>query len=78
MRKEKKKKTKDEIKCHSKTCSGVNATLEAVPETCFLTEVAPPHVACCLCRFFFRVWDTLTWKEGIYVKKKKKSVRVAR
>ena len=28
------------------TCSGVKATLEAVPATCFLTVVLPPHTCC--------------------------------
>ena len=43
------------------TCNGVNATLEAVPDTSplLLTVEAPPQ-ACCFCRFFFNVWDTLT------------------
>ena len=30
------------------TCNGVNATLDAVPETCFLTVVLPPQVEFCL------------------------------
>ena len=43
------------------TCIGVKATLEAVPEICFLREVvAPPHVACCFCIFRFSVCDTRT------------------
>ena len=43
------------------TCKGVKATLEAVPDTSplRLTVDAPPH-ACCFCKFFFNVCETLT------------------
>ena len=43
----------------SLTCDGVNATLEAVPETCFLTEVVPPQT-CCFCKFFCKVFEIRT------------------
>jgi hypothetical protein len=36
----------------SNPCRGVNATLDAVPETCFFTVVLPPQTCCCFCRFF--------------------------
>lgn len=39
----------------SRPCSGVNATLEAVPETCFFTVVLPPQTCCCFCKFFCNV-----------------------
>lgn len=38
----------------SNPCKGVNATLEAVPDICFLTVVLPPYT-CCFCRFFCNV-----------------------
>ena len=41
--------------------SGVNATLDAVPLTCFLMLVEPPHVACCFCRFRFSVCEIRTF-----------------
>lgn len=41
------------------TWDGVNATLEAVPDTCFLTDVLPPQT-CCFCKFFCRVFDIRT------------------
>ncbi|CAD6205714.1 GSCOCG00009981001-RA-CDS, partial [Cotesia congregata] len=43
----------------SRPCSGVNATLDAVPETCFFTVVLPPH-CCCFWRFFCRVLEIRT------------------
>ncbi|KAF4531390.1 hypothetical protein B566_EDAN009631 [Ephemera danica] len=43
----------------SKPCIGVKATLEAVPETCLFTEVAPPH-CCCFCMFLCRVLEIRT------------------
>ena len=53
--------TKKVFSLHKKqhTCIGVKATLEAVPETCLLTVVAPPH-CCCFCMFFCSVLEILT------------------
>lgn len=39
----------------SSPCNGVKATLDAVPEMCFLTVVLPPQTCCCFCRFFCSV-----------------------
>lgn len=38
----------------SRPCSGVKATLDAVPEICLRTVVLPPYT-CCFCRFFCSV-----------------------
>lgn len=54
----------------SNPCRGVNATLDAVPETCFFTVVLPPQTCCCFCRFFWRVFEMRTYQGG-----KKKHVR---
>ena len=46
-----KKEEEEEQERGGQTCSGVKATLDAVPATCFFTVVLPPHVWFCLLSF---------------------------